>query len=264
MGRETLGHGWRILGRAGAVRSAALLLTFALALSGCDVGARSAGGQPAQPAQPGQALFPQPTLTYVAIGASDAFGVGTDDPTKQCWPSVLAGQLGSSVRVLNLGIPGATIAQAAQDEVPVALDAQPKLITVLLGTNDLVNDVPLETSMRHMRALLAALRQGTQATVYVGNLPDLTLLPYFVHHDQAALRIRIADFNSALDDLVVSEGAVVVDVHGQWADLAAHPEYISADGLHPSAAGEQRLARFFVDAIQRTPPQGQQSTSPPA
>jgi lysophospholipase L1-like esterase len=224
-----------------------------VALAGCGAGSgqRSAGGQPPQPAQ---VLFPQPTLTYVAIGASDAFGVGSDDPARQCWPSVLAGQLGSSVHLVNLGIPGATIAQAARDELPVALAAQPKLITILLGTNDLVNGIPLESSLQQLRALLVTLRQGTQATIYIGNLPDLTLLPYFAHDDQEKLRAHIADFNSALEDLATSQGVVLVDIFGEWSDLATHPEYISADGLHPSAAGAERLARFFAEAMRRQPP----------
>ena len=49
------------------------------------------------------------TLTYVAVGASDAFGVGTGDPSHDNWPTVLSHDLGGSVHLVNLGIPGITV-----------------------------------------------------------------------------------------------------------------------------------------------------------
>src|SRR5579859_444764 len=41
------------------------------------------------------------TLTYVAVGASDAFGVGTEDPDRQSWPTQLAARLGDHVHLIN-------------------------------------------------------------------------------------------------------------------------------------------------------------------
>ena len=51
---------------------------------------------------------------YVAIGASDTFGIGAGDPLNDNWPNDLAGLLGSQVRVVNLGIPGADASNALQ------------------------------------------------------------------------------------------------------------------------------------------------------
>jgi lysophospholipase L1-like esterase len=201
-------------------------------------------------------VVPQTATTYVAIGASDAFGVGTDDPAHQCWPAVLAAQLGSSVRLINLGIPGETTSQAVTEELPVALAAHPSVVTILLGTNDLVNDVPLATSTRAMTRLLASLHAGTTAHIYLGNLPDLTLFPFFSHEDLVTLRGRVEDFNSALGLLALEEGATLVDLYTEWSDLAQHPEYISPDGLHPSAAGDTQLARLFLAVIHSQAAQG--------
>ena len=55
---------------------------------------------------------PQARLTYVAIGASDTFGIGADDPQTENWPANLAAALGSGVRLFNLGIPGISPHQA--------------------------------------------------------------------------------------------------------------------------------------------------------
>ncbi|HKW21310.1 MAG TPA: SGNH/GDSL hydrolase family protein, partial [Ktedonobacterales bacterium] len=83
-------------------------------------------------------------FTYVAIGASDAFGVGTDDPAVDNWPTVLSHLLGSDAHLVNLGIPGETVAEARRTELPVALDAKPSLVTVWLGVNDIVQSVSVQ------------------------------------------------------------------------------------------------------------------------
>lgn len=191
-------------------------------------------------------------LTYVAIGASDAFGVGTDDPTQDNWPNVLAGELGqlrAKVHLINLGIPGSTIANAQDEELPVALDAHPDIVTVWLAVNDLADNVPLATYTSQLNALLAALRAQTHARVFVGNLPDLTLLPYFSNRDPGTLRATVAAWNAAIARACAANGATLVDLHAYGDALSQHPEYLAPDGLHPSTQGAQALAGVFARVI---------------
>src|SRR5205823_633166 len=54
----------------------------------------------------------QKPLTYVAIGASDAVGVGARDPETEGWVPRLGATLGPNVRVVNLGVSGSTLSQA--------------------------------------------------------------------------------------------------------------------------------------------------------
>jgi lysophospholipase L1-like esterase len=192
---------------------------------------------------------PAQVRVYVAIGASDAFGIGTDDPQKQAWPVALASALGASYRLINLGIPGATVDLATRVELPVALDAQPVVVTVWLAVNDFDAGVTLDIYRGQLRALLHALVAGTSARVYVGNLPDLTLLPYFAHRDPQVLQSAISAWNAAIAAVCADEGAVLVDLYATWTELASHPEYISSDGFHPSAIGAARLAALFAAAI---------------
>jgi len=202
-----------------------------------------------QPGVPMTQATATPVRVYVAIGASDAFGIGTDDPQKQAWPVALARTLGTSFRLINLGIPGATVDLATRVELPVALDAQPQVISVWLAVNDFDAGVTLDTYRGQLRALLHALVAGTHALVYVANLPDLTLLPYFAHRDSGALQSAVSAWNAAIATVCTDEGAVLVDLYATWTELAAHPEYISVDGFHPSALGAARLAALFAAAI---------------
>lgn len=193
-------------------------------------------------------------LTYVAIGASDAFGVGTEDPDRQSWPTQLAARLGDHVHLINLGIPGETAEQALQDELPVALDAKPDTVTVWLGVNDYADGVPLATYKQQLGRLLSALHTGIHADIVVGNLPDLTLLPRFATYAaEDALRADVRRWNAAIADVCARAGVTLVDIFSGWSELAQHPEYISDDGLHPSTLGAQRLASLFASALQRAP-----------
>lgn len=227
-----------------------LLALLALLLAGCG-GPNAAVPTLVQPAQVQPAHF---ALTYVTIGASDAFGVGVDDPARQSWPVVLAGKLGTSVHAINLGIPGATANQALTQELPVALDAQPDLVAVLLGTNDIVSETPIPTFTQQLQALVLALRTRTSAHIYVGNLPNLTLLPYFAQDNLEALGATLRQMNAAIAAICQRDGATLVDLYSAWSDLAQHPEYVSSDGLHPSASGAARVAAIFYAAIQPAAP----------
>jgi lysophospholipase L1-like esterase len=64
------------------------------------------------------------------------------------------------------------------------------------------------------------------------------------------LAAEVARWNAAIARQAERHGALLVDVHSQWTELAAHPEYVSADGFHPSAAGYQRLAELFYLTLQ--------------
>src|SRR5262249_39194203 len=67
---------------------------------------------PPPPIPPAPPPLPPAPLSYAAIGASDAFGIGTDSPQTESWPAVVAHRLSATSHLINLGIPGATVALA--------------------------------------------------------------------------------------------------------------------------------------------------------
>ncbi|HEY1389753.1 MAG TPA: GDSL-type esterase/lipase family protein [Ktedonobacterales bacterium] len=202
-------------------------------------------------------------FTYVAIGASDAFGVGSDDPAEDNWPTALAHLLGSDTHLINLGIPGETVAEARKTELPVALDARPALVTVWLGVNDIVQSVSIQEYESQLEALLRSLQQQTHAHVFVGNIPDLSLLSFFAGYDQTTLKATISNWNAAIAQAVAATGASLVDLYAGWNELANHPEYIAGDGLHPSTEGAKRLAEVFFSQIRLVLPALRSATGAP-
>src|SRR3977135_199274 len=89
-------------------------LVFALGVSG--------GSVRAQGARPG---------THVCIASAG-------------WVPRLGARLGPEARVVNLGVSGSTLAQALDEQLGPALDAQPDIVTVWLAVNDLNARVSLD------------------------------------------------------------------------------------------------------------------------
>ena len=124
-------------------------------------------------------------LIYVAIGASDTFGIGTSDPYTENWATDLSEQLPQRVHLINLGIPGITLHDALRLELPIAIDSQPQLVTIWLGVNDIVDKVPTSSYSRDLDVLLSQLRsKAPSAQIMIANIPDLTLVPYFASSNQ--------------------------------------------------------------------------------
>lgn len=196
-----------------------------------------------------QGLLTPPNAVYVAVGASDAFGIGTDDPLTQSWPYDVANKLEAKPHLINLGIPGATADLAVRAELPVAVSVQPALVSVWLGVNDIEHHVPLATFSVQLQSLLRGLAQQTSAAIYVGNLPDLTLLPYFSTWDQTTLTEQLLAWNAAISYACSISGAHLVDIYAQGREMAAHPDYLGSDQFHPSTQGAQRIADLFVAAM---------------
>jgi acyl-CoA thioesterase I len=193
------------------------------------------------------AQTPRP-LTYVAIGASDAVGIGASNPQAEGWVPRFGARLGPNVRTVNLGVSGSTLSQALEEQLGPALDAQPDVVTVWLAVNDLNARVPLDSYAADLDTLLGQL-EATQARVLVGNIPDLAGLAVYRGVDAAALNKEVDQWNAAIADIAVRHGATLVDLHAHWRELVDHPEYVSADGFHPSSEGYQALADVFAGAL---------------
>ncbi|WP_220193047.1 SGNH/GDSL hydrolase family protein [Ktedonospora formicarum] len=208
--------------------------------------------------------LPRAHLTYVAIGASDTFGTGTDNPRTESWPAGLAHLLvqdeqskGSkqgqdSIHLINLGIPGMHVHDALNVELPVALDAHPDLVTIWLAVNDLVDRVSTSTYEHDLDLLLQRLQKQLPHThIVVANVPDLTLLPRFSGTDTTTLAHSISSYNAVIQSVVDHHHVLLVDLSQAWQELPQHLDYISSDGFHPSTQGYKRLARLFYQALKQ-------------
>ncbi len=192
-------------------------------------------------------------FTYVAIGASDTFGIGTSDPYTENWPTDLADKLNQKVHLINLGIPGITLHDALNLELPIALDSHPNLITIWLGVNDIADKVSVTSYSHDLDLMLTRLAyQAPSAHILIANIPDLTLLPYFASYNQQELHLIIEDYNATIAQQAQQHHAILVNLFQQNYNLRDHPEYISSDGLHPTDLGYLQIAELFYKTLKQT------------
>lgn len=210
------------------------------------------------------------SVLYVAVGASETVGVGTIEPLRQAWPQVLFRTgFPAGATMVNLGIPGATVATALQSELPHALALQPDVVTVWLNINDLVAGVSPETYEEQLDLLVGRLRRGNATTVLVANTPPLDGLPLYVacrplapqpgggcdrnrRLPERVVDAAVAAYNDAIERVVSRHGAelvdlqaVVLDARGEGSEATLYAE----DGFHPSVAGHRLAAEAFARAL---------------
>lgn len=227
-----------------------ILLACTVALTGLLTGCSSTTSvaTPSGP-QVTPSATTRPALVFVAIGASETFGTGADFPDRQNWPTDLRAQLPQGTQVINLGIPGVTAHEALQGELPEAMDSSPNIVTVWLGTNDIIQDVSLDQYQQDLDAILTKLDTLPHIHIAVANLADLTLLPRFSSDDQTALKEQVSEWNDVISQEITAHQAILVDIFGHTEELTSHPEYLSPDGLHPSTQGYQQIANLFYQTL---------------
>lgn len=213
-----------------------------------------------------------PRTVYVAIGASDSLGFGTEDPARQAWPHLFFdAALPAGATLVNLGVPGATVNDAIGEELPYVASLRPTVVTVFLGVNDLRAGVTAPAYGTALRALLSGLR-ATASTVLVANIPPLDHLPAYLAcrpnpppggppcsvvgslPPLKELDVQVAAYDREVAAVAAASGATVVDLYA--AALVARTDgteasTVSPDGFHPSPAGHRLIASAFAHAYRR-------------
>jgi len=172
------------------------------------------------------------------------------------YPSVLLGELhgrypAQSLAVVNEGKPGERAADAPQRFSATILTLPPSYETVLLmeGANDLCEQCNNEPAIEGLRTMIRG------ATAH-GIRPFLATIPPQVAGRYYSLDPMLARaFNEQVRALAVQERVTLVDVEGGFDKTGLGPsygDYISCDGLHPTAPGYALIANIFFTALTQT------------
>jgi acyl-CoA thioesterase I len=235
-----------------------LLVALIFIFSACSTVTPRGNNGPARTEPPSNAAqltpiaMPGGPVTYVALGASDAVGVGSNFPGSQGYVPLVAAHLPKGSHLINLGISGIHLREALSQELPLALTTSPNLVTIWLVANDFVAGVTYDDYMQDLNMLLQRLHTSTHSRIVMADLPDLTRLPAFANQTPAQksqMLNAIQQWNTGIAQLAHKYGVVLVDLFSQGSRLTAHPEYISIDGFHPSPSGYVQLANDFWQAI---------------
>ena len=170
---------------------------------------------------------------WVVLGDSMAQGIGASTHDRG-WVGILREALrrnGQDYRLLNLSISGARIADVLERQLPAlhALHEQPALITVMIGSNDLVRKKYRRNALENFDTLLEHLPEGSVVANLLGN-----------HGVPLAMDMRLQ--------------RAVQDRHLVLADLRTHApaswrKLVSEDYFHPNETGYAVISRAFERAL---------------
>lgn len=171
---------------------------------------------------------------YVALG--DSITSGREAPAGAPYPDRLSGMVGKTV--VNAGSGGARSASGVGSVNGLLQTYKPARLLVLYGANDIGAGVGVGEFENNLRAIVGAAK-ANQTVPVLGTIP-----PEYDSHAFAAPAIQ--SFNAAVRRVASSEGVPVANVYGAF---GGNRSYVQADGLHPSDAGNNALARAFANKV---------------
>lgn len=192
--------------------------------------------------------------SYVAVG--DSFTEGMDDPRPdgsgyRGWADLVASRLAAAAastdqpefRYANLAIRGRLFQAIVDEQVPVALELRPDLVSFAGGGNDVLRrNFSFPQLLANFDRVIGELR-GTGADVLVFRWADVTgRLP-----GRRLIRPRMVVLNQAVGDTADRYGALLVDL---WRDDEfRNPRLWSEDRLHLAPAGHRRVAAHVLNRL---------------
>ena len=232
------------------------------------------------------AVRAQQPPTYLALGDSLAFGVGSDNPAEQGYVGLTTASLrlskykGTGLDLVNLSAPGATSADLLQmggqlDRALTEIQSRGgvDIISIDIGANDLL---ALESSspclqsagskacldalgqtlaglQSNLASVLRRLREAApNAPVYVLDIYN----PYSGTNDPRAIvaAVGVQQLNGVIAAAAAdpSLGAKFVTVHDVFEGRAR--QWIASDGIHPNNDGYRVMAEALLAAIEGRSP----------
>jgi lysophospholipase L1-like esterase len=166
---------------------------------------------------------------WVVLGDSLCQGIGASS-VERGWVLQTAARLGDdgvALRIVNLSVSGARVEELIDRQLPAleALGVQPDVVSVMIGSNDLIR-------RRYRERLPAALER------LVGLVPPGSLIATMPAVDRGFASI----INPIVDRAVQQRGLVAVPFEGG-------PGMRAADHFHPNDAGYAAMARPYVAAV---------------
>jgi len=157
-----------------------------------------------------------------------------------------------TITVTNGGVPDETAVQGM-----VRLDGQlvlhhPDVLLLLEGVNDLDPVNPSSSMQTALKALQSMIQDARNRRVRVIISTLLPEVPVSGPGNRANSARLIESFNTQLKAMALSQGALVVDTYSDFSAGNLNDWISPLDGLHPTAAGYQEMARVFFNTIQTT------------
>ena len=152
---------------------------------------------------------------------------------------------------INRGIGGQTTAQMLVRFRSDVVDLRPRLVHLMMGTNDIAGNTGA-TSLKRIKSAIASMAEQAQAKgirVLIGSVLPAKVIPWRPEVRPAA---TIRALNSWIKAYAEREGFIFVDYYSALVDAQGGlAEKWTRDGVHPNSAGYQVMRPLVEEAIQK-------------
>jgi lysophospholipase L1-like esterase len=193
-------------------------------------------------------------IKYAAMGDSLTAGVGTDT-YEESYPYALAQRLtmGGEVILKDFSYLGARTEDLIDKNLlKGVIEDSPDIITVLIGVNDVRENISEEEFKSNYENIVNELADGTNAKIYLISIPfigsnTLYLPPYNFYFKNKTVR-----FNSIIKDIATEHNLGYIDIANPTEEIfKTDGQYYSIDSFHPSKEGYWIFAGIMYDNINR-------------
>jgi lysophospholipase L1-like esterase len=192
-------------------------------------------------------------IVYVALGDSTGAGVGARDGGYVARLFKRIEERRPTSKLINLCVSGATTDNVLRGQLDRAVAADPDLVTLGIGINDIGHGLTLDQFSKNYEQILSTLMEKTRARIVVTNLPDISTAPRIPGPMRNQYQQQIIEFSRRLEEIASRYDVTVFDVYTiTTQELPSHPEYFSADGFHPSDAGYELWAQAMWPTLAQT------------
>jgi acyl-CoA thioesterase-1 len=194
-----------------------------------------------RPASPSSESAAGPLVIFLGNSLTAGYGLREDQAFPALWAETFR-NAGHEVRLVNAGISGDTTAGGLA-RIDWLLRQEPDVLVLGLGANDGLRGLSLAQTRANLDEIIdRSLAAGARVLLLGMKIP-----PSYG-----------ADYSNAFESLFVdlAESNDVALMPFLLAEIAADPEFNQADGIHPNAAGHQRLAAAvapYLEEILRDP-----------
>lgn len=190
-------------------------------------------------------------ITFVSLGSSLTAGVGSTDE-RETVPYQYAlnlSQTQGNVTLVDLGIPGATLKDVLDTELPKALSYHPNIVMVEIGTNDVHNFVPLATFKQEYISLLTSLTQNHSTQIIALTIPYLGSDRDVKFPFTALLDFQTQRYNQVIKQVAKQYPVKLIDLYALSRPISqSTPGFYAPDLFHPSALGYMIWSKLIINA----------------
>lgn len=178
-------------------------------------------------------------VKYLPLG--DSYTICTGANEDESWPKILTEHLNKAnfktTLLANPARNGYTTGQLIDRELPIFKTLKPDFVTLLIGVNDWVQEVPIQKFEANLKYILNEIEKViTNKKIILITIPDFGVTPTGkMYGGGRNIEKGISEFNDLIKKEAKQRGLPLVDLFELSQKMGQDATLVAKDGLHPSA-----------------------------